>query len=106
MDAHHQPIARAGAEPGPDVQPRGHSQQRQSAREQQDLRPEPIGLGQYPQADLDGRTDQQHVHDGTDPWPLADGDPQQQDQNPDDVGDDGEVETGFQHDSLAQHVPG
>jgi hypothetical protein len=101
----HQPVARAGAEAGADVEPGAGRGADDAGSEEGDPDAELTGGGQQPQDRVGRKPDTQDVADGAEAGPLPQRDPRQHHDGPDAVDDpaDGQVEA--LGEALVQHVP-
>ena len=106
MDARHEPIARAGAEPRTDVETGGDREQCEASGEEQHLCPQLVLHRDQEQPELRTRADQRHVQDRSEARFLTDRYPEHQHEQADDVGDETERDAGLLRDTLREHIPG
>lgn len=106
VEADHQPVARAGAEPGRQIE--GTPQADAGHAEQQHRATQPVGFDlrrQEPQAEIGRRADGQHVADGAETGPLLQRDPQQENEQAGDDAGGADGKPGLEAESLVEGVP-
>lgn len=101
----HQAVARTGTESRTDVQPGRQGEEQHAAEEDEHLHDESVRGGQDRECHLHARAHEEDVRDGADPRTLAERDPQQQDEEPDDVRDPADPDAGLARESLREHRP-
>jgi hypothetical protein len=76
-----------------------------AAEQQERAKPQRVRLGDHRDAEVGRQADHQHVQHGADPWPLPQGDPQQQHDGARGDDDLAERETDVTGDALVEDVP-
>ncbi|GAB3840838.1 hypothetical protein GCM10027610_049130 [Dactylosporangium cerinum] len=103
--AGHQAVARAGAEPGADVEPGGDGVGEDARDQQAGARGEVVDGGGESEGGVGDQADHDHVADRAQAGTLPQRDPQEQDRHRDEVGDQADRDPGVPGDALVQHVP-
>ena len=106
MQSGHQSVARTGAEPRRDVQPRRDTVEHDPRDHHRDPSGEAVHLGDEGERAVHGEADGEDVGDRPEAGALPHRDPQQQDRRADDDRDDSDGEPGALGEALVQHPPG
>ena len=101
----HQPVPRAGAELGADVERAGQPVEHHPADQQPGARGRLVGRGEHPEHGVGDHPDHHHVGDRAEPGQLPDRHPQREHHHPDQDHHRAERQPGAGREPVVQHVP-
>jgi hypothetical protein len=101
----HEAVSRAGAERGADVEAGGHAVEPDAGGQQGDARGGGVRRREEREGGLDDEPDDDDVAERPEAGPLAQRDPQQQDERADDAHPDPDADPRPAREALVEHVP-